>query len=306
MVELISQQVETCLPIQQTVQNWQWRGFQIKFTVAGVGQPLILVHGFGASIAHWRKNIPELAQHYQVFALDLLGFGQSEKPPVDYSLELWDSLLQDFWRVHVQHPAVWVGNSIGALLSLMVICHRPEMALGGVVLNLAGGLNHRPEELNLPLRLVMGAFAKLMATPVIGTFLFNRIRQPNQIRRTLQQVYGNPAAITDDLVMALYEPSCDRGARQVMSSILQAPAGPRVEELLPNLRRPLLVIWGATDPWTPISTGAIFQDLVDHPLHPEGAVEFVAIPETGHCPHDERPEVVNPLIVQWVKTLEVV
>ena len=55
----------------------------------GTGQPLALIHGFGASIGYWRKNIPALAATgYQVFALDLLRFGASSKPPIDYSVEL--------------------------------------------------------------------------------------------------------------------------------------------------------------------------------------------------------------------------
>jgi len=62
----------------------------------GTGRPLVLIHGFGA-IGHWRKNIPVLAAGgYQVFALDLLGFGGSDKPALDYTLELWEELLKDF------------------------------------------------------------------------------------------------------------------------------------------------------------------------------------------------------------------
>ncbi|NEO48133.1 MAG: alpha/beta hydrolase, partial [Moorea sp. SIO4A3] len=53
---------------------WNWQGNQIEYTVMGTGKPLLLVHGFGASIGHWRKNIPVLAAGgYRVFAIDLLG-----------------------------------------------------------------------------------------------------------------------------------------------------------------------------------------------------------------------------------------
>jgi pimeloyl-ACP methyl ester carboxylesterase len=68
---------------------WNWRGHQIRYTVTGKGQPLLLIHGFGASIDHWRKNIPVLAAGgYQVYAIDLLGFGGSDKAPIDYSMDL--------------------------------------------------------------------------------------------------------------------------------------------------------------------------------------------------------------------------
>jgi len=63
-----------------------WQGHKIQYTVMGTGRPLVLIHG-SAAIGHWRKNIPVLAAGgYQVFALDLLGFGGSDKPALDYTL----------------------------------------------------------------------------------------------------------------------------------------------------------------------------------------------------------------------------
>jgi pimeloyl-ACP methyl ester carboxylesterase len=75
-------------PIHKTDKlNWNWRGHQIKYTITGEGQPLLLIHGFGASIDHWRKNIPMLAEGgYQIYAIDLLGFGGSDKAPIDYGI----------------------------------------------------------------------------------------------------------------------------------------------------------------------------------------------------------------------------
>ncbi|HIK27637.1 MAG: alpha/beta fold hydrolase [Oscillatoriaceae bacterium SKW80] len=279
--------------------NWNWRSHKIQYTVKGVGSPIVLIHGFGASIGHWRQNIPVLAAGgYRVFALDLLGFGASDKPPLNYTLELWEELLTDFWAEHIQEPAIFVGNSIGALLSLMLVANHPQISAGGVLLNCAGGLNHRPEELNLPLRLVMGIFTRLVNSPIIGQFLFNRIRQKHRIRNTLKQVYRNHQAITNELVDLLYEPSCDPGAQKVFASILTAPPGPKPTELLSKVKRPLLVLWGEDDPWTPIKGGKIFQEQAE-----TKPIQFVAIPNTGHCPHDERPEVVNSLILNWLENL---
>ncbi|MBD2040103.1 alpha/beta fold hydrolase [Microcoleus sp. FACHB-672] len=276
--------------------TWTWQGHKIKYTVMGAGRPLVLIHGFGASIGHWRNNIPALAAGgYRVFALDLLGFGASDKPALDYSLELWQEMLKDFWESQIQESAVFVGNSIGALLSLMVVANHPEIAAAGILINCAGGLNHRPHELNLPLRTVMGIFTKLVTSPVIGPFLFNRIRQKNRLRRTLQQVYCNHDAVTDELIDLIYEPSCDPGAQRVFASILAAPAGPEPSELLPQVKQPLLVLWGANDPWTPISGSRIYQELSQ-----TQPIEFVSIPNTGHCPHDERPEIVNSFILNWL------
>lgn len=283
---------------------WTWRGHQICHTIQGEGLPLVLIHGFGASIGHWRKNIPVLAAAgFQVHALDLLGFGASDKPAIAYSLELWVSLLQDYWHAKILRPAVFVGNSIGGLMTLMLLANAPDMAHAGVLLNCAGGLNHRPEELPLPLRVVMGTFSKVVSSPVAGPFIFNEVRRKFRIRGSLQQVYRNRAAITDELVEMLYRPACDQGAQKVFASILSAPPGPKPTELLPNIEQPLLVLWGQDDPWTPIKGAEIYRTLSEVP-EAQPAVTFHAIPETGHCPHDERPEVVNPLILDWLSSLE--
>ncbi|PSB31948.1 alpha/beta fold hydrolase [Stenomitos frigidus] len=291
---MVTQQLT--LPPLETL-TWEWRGYPIQYTVMGTGRPLLLVHGFGASLGHWRQNLPVLAAGgYRVFAIDLLGFGGSAKPALDYSLELWQELLKDFWSAHIQTPTVFVGNSIGGLLCLMMLANHPETASGGILLNCAGGMNHRPGELNPPLRLMMAAFNTLVRSPRFGAFVFNQIRQKHRIRRTLTQVYRNREAITDELVDMLYAPSCDEGAQKVFASVLTAPPGPSPAELLPRVTQPLLVLWGAADPWTPIAGASIYQEFAKtHPL------TFVSIPDTGHCPHDDRPELVNPLILEWLQ-----
>ncbi|MGF1496149.1 MAG: alpha/beta fold hydrolase [Elainellaceae cyanobacterium] len=281
--------------------TWQWRGYSICYTASGEGPPLVLIHGFGASIDHWRKNIPVLAAAgYRVYALDLLGFGGSDKPVQDYTMELWVELLHDFWKAHVQTPAVFIGNSIGGLMALMVLAQHPAIARAGVLLNPAGGLNHRPEELNLPLRLVMGTFSKVISAPVIGQFLFDRIRQKSRLRSTLKQVYCDRDAITDDLVDIIYQPTCAPTAPKVFASIITAPPGPSPTELLPKVAQPLLVLWGDADPWTPISGSQIYQDLAVQ--EPE-RVQFYPIAQTGHCPHDEHPGQVNPKILDWLSAI---
>jgi pimeloyl-ACP methyl ester carboxylesterase len=277
--------------------DWQWRGYKIRYTEAGQGKPLFLIHGFGACIGHWQKNIPYLAEAgYHVYAMDLLGFGASDKPALNYSLELWEEQIKDFWQERINQPTVFIGNSIGALLSLMLVTNHPEITAGGVLINCAGGLNHRPDELNLPLRVVMSTFTKLVSSPLTGKFIFNGVRQKSRIRNTLYQVYRDRAAVTNELVEMLYQPSCDVGAQQVFASVLTAPPGLSPDKLLPNLQHPLLILWGENDPWTPIKGAKIYQDLAVN----NDNVEFYSIPAAGHCPHDEKPEIVNQQIINWL------
>lgn len=277
--------------------DWSWQDHNIRYTVAGKGHPLLLIHGFGASIGHWQKNIHVLADAgYQVFALDLLGFGASDKAALNYTLELWQSQIKDFWTEHINQPTVFVGNSIGALLALMLVTNHPEIASGGILINCAGGLNHRPGDLNPILGSVMQLFAKLVSSPITGKFIFNNIRRKSQIRRTLYQVYCDRQTVTEELVEMLYQPSCEPGAQKVFASVLTAPAGQSPRELLTNLKHPLLVIWGEKDPWTPVAGAKIYQELAEN----NADVNFQVIANAGHCPHDENPEAVNNTILQWL------
>ncbi|HAC66348.1 MAG TPA: alpha/beta hydrolase [Cyanothece sp. UBA12306] len=279
--------------------TWTWQGHNINYTVQGKGEPLLLIHGFGASIGHWRKNIPILSKNgYRVYALDLLGFGASDKPPLDYTVELWREQIKDFWKAQINQPTVFVGNSIGGLLSLMLMSTYPEITKGGILINCAGGLNHRPDELNWPLGLIMGVFAKLVNSPVTGKFIFNSIRQKQRLRRTLYQVYCDRNAVTDELIDILYQPSCDTGAQQVFASVLTAPPGPTPKELLPQVEHPLLVLWGTDDPWTPITGSKIYQERANRGEN----TQFFPINKAGHCPHDENPSKVNQLILNWLTT----
>jgi pimeloyl-ACP methyl ester carboxylesterase len=279
--------------------TWNWRGHELKYTVMGAGKPLLLIHGFGASIEHWRKNIPTLAESgYQVYAIDLLGFGGSAKAQIDYSMELWESLIVDFWHEYINQPTVFVGNSIGALLSLMLVAHHPEISAGGVLINCAGGLNHRPDELNFLLRGVMGIFTNIVASPAFGKLIFDRVRQKSSIRNSLYQVYPRREAVTDELIDIIHQPACNPGAQQVFASILTAPPGPTPASLLPQVTKPLLVLWGENDPWTPIKGAKVYQELAAAGK----PVRVVSIPNAGHCPHDEYPEVVNPAIVAWLSS----
>ncbi|MEB3227023.1 MAG: alpha/beta fold hydrolase [Synechocystis sp.] len=281
-------------------QTWRWRDHQICYTVQGDGIPLVLIHGFGASVGHWRKNITPLAQAgYRVYALDLLGFGASDKPILDYSLDLWLEQLTAFWQEQIQQPAVWIGNSIGALLALMVLAQRSELAIAGVLLNAAGGLNHRPEEMPFPLNVIMGSFTRLVASPLVGPILFNQVRRKARIRQTLYQVYGDRQAVTDELVEMLYQPSCHPNAAQVFASILTAPAGIPPRTLLEQVEQPLLVLWGDKDPWTPISASGLYQQRAK--MDPLSA--FSALPGAGHCPHDEQPDRVNQQMIDWLATV---
>ena len=86
------------------------------------------MHGFGASAYHWRYNIPELAKKHRVFAVDLLGFGWSDKALVDYSSNIWSEQLGDFIKEVVNDGKVIIaGNSLGGYNSLATAARFPDL-----------------------------------------------------------------------------------------------------------------------------------------------------------------------------------
>ncbi len=283
---------------------WNWREQSIYYVRAGERQarrpPLLLVHGFGASTDHWQKNIAGLSQDFEVWAIDLLGFGRSAKPRLEYRSELWRDQLHEFITDVIGQPVVLAGNSLGGYAALSTAAQRPTSAAGLVLINSAGPFSEietPPAAQTYPIQRIFGeGMRSLLRQPWASYFLFQYLRQRSMIRKTLQKVYFDQQAVTDQLVEEIYRPSCDPGAAQVFASIFTAPPGEKVDILLGQLTCPLLMLWGEADPWMKVQKRApqfrkSYPQLSEHFLH------------AGHCPHDEVPTQVNELISNWVLSI---
>ena len=282
---------------------WQWRSQKVYYVQAGEANrypPLLLVHGFGASTDHWRKNISDLQREFQVWAIDLLGFGRSQKPNWQYSGSLWREQLKDFINEKIGQPVVIAGNSLGGYASLTVAAQYPELIAGVILLNSAGPFtNTNPlgaQQVNPMQKLLQQGMQGLLRQSWASYLLFQFVRQKSRIRRTLEQVYLDKSAVTDRLVEEIYRPSCDQGASQVFASVFSTPQGAKVDELLSQMVCPVLLLWGEADPWMNVKArSAKFRE------HYENLTEYFV--QAGHCPHDERPDLVNPLISKWIKDI---
>lgn len=177
---------------------------------------------------------------FKVYAIDLLGFGASSKPFMDYTMELWDQLVRDFTEEFIDQPAVFVGNSVGSLASLMVGANAPERVRGIVLLNCAGGMNNKAIVDDWRIKLVMPIFLLidfLLKKPKIARYIFDNVRTKENLRKALLSVYpGNAAAVDEELVEMLHVPSCDAGALDVFVSVITGPPGPRPEQLIPQIK----------------------------------------------------------------------
>jgi pimeloyl-ACP methyl ester carboxylesterase len=282
---------------------WQWRGQSIYYVKAGERKPgrppLLLIHGFGASTDHWRKNISGLCNEFEVWAIDLLGFGRSAKPELQYGSDLWRDQLHDFITQVIGQPAVLAGNSLGGYAALCVAAQRPESAAGLILINSAGPFTRtEPAPEPHPFQKVLGEVRTSIFQQSWASFLlFQYTRQRSTIRRVLKNVYLDQSAVTDQLVEEIYRASCDVGAEKVFASVFRTPQGENIDVLLQQLKCPLLMLWGEADPWINAKErGTKFRE-----YYPQLTEHYL---RAGHCPHDEVPERVNELIRSWVLSFE--
>lgn len=280
--------------------TWNWRGFKIRYQVQGeTGPTVVLVHGFGASCGHWRKNLPVLGSQCRCYALDLIGYGGSDKPApggeIDYTFETWGEQVAAFCREIVGTPAFLVGNSIGSIVVMQAAVDYPEMVLGVALLNCSLRLLHERRRATLPWYRRLGApvAQKVLNIDWISRLFFNQIAKPTTVRKILLQAYRRSEAVTDELIEILLEPARDPGAIAVFLAFTAYSYGPLPEDLLPKLSCPTIILWGTADPWEPVEMG---KELANFPT----VQAFIPIEDVGHCPQDEAPELVNPILLDWI------
>ncbi|KAK7344081.1 hypothetical protein VNO77_13328 [Canavalia gladiata] len=297
--------------IKQKCLTWQWKGhYSINYFVSSDADdsppPLLLVHGFGASIPHWRRNIKTLAENYTVYAIDLLGFGASDKPPgFQYTMETWAQLILDFLNEVIQKPTVLIGNSVGSLACLIAASDSSQTLVRGIVLlNCAGGMNNKAivDDWRIKLLLpLLWLFDFLLNQNGIASAIFERVKQRENLRNILSSVYGNKESVDEELVEIIREPANDSGALEAFVSIVTGPPGPNPVQLMPKISLPVLLLWGDQDPFTPIDgpVGKYFSSL---PSQQEN-VKLFLLEGVGHCPHDDRPDLVHEKLLPWLATL---
>lgn len=248
---------------------------------------------------HWRKNIPVLAESHRVFSIDLIGYGYSDKPnPREfgvnsfYTFETWASQLNDFSKDVVEDEAFYICNSIGGLVGLQAAVMEPHICKGLVLLNISLRMLHIKKQpwYGRPL---IRLFQSVLRNTALGKFFFQTVATRESVRNILCQCYYDTSQVTEELVQTILLPGLEPGAVDVFLEFICYSDGPLPEELLPQVKCPVLVAWGDKDPWEPIELGRAYGNF--YPVE-----EFVVLRDVGHCPQDEAPHLVNPLVEAFV------
>ena len=271
--------------------GWKYgRVFYKSAGAANPGPPLVFIHGIGAGASSfmWRKNFDDLSNDFQVFALDLLGFGLSDKPPTaSYSADLYVELITDFIREVAGQPSNVIASSLGAAYAIRVADEHPEL-INAMILNGPTGsdnLHRRPG-------MAGAAFYGLLQSPVLGTSFYNVMASERSIRDFAREnLFYDHRRVTDRLVANLYATSHLPGAQHAIAAFLSGYLNTDTRAPFARLTQPTVLVWGKQDNTTPLDTGVSLLQ-----LNPQASLEVF-----DYCrmmPEQENPERFNELVRQ--------
>jgi pimeloyl-ACP methyl ester carboxylesterase len=263
---------------------------RIAYLDVGTGPPVILIHGFGGSMWQWEHQQHALSQHFRVITLDLPGSGLSDKPEIDYRPDQLVDYFVGFMDA-VQIPrATLIGNSLGAGLAIAMTLDHPERV---ATLVLIGGLPRQ-----IMHKLTSPSIRQALEThaPSWLVSLGNRLFGGLMTESVLQELVHDPTLLTP----AVIERS-DRNRRRpgiikpIMAMKYTLPLWESGFALrIGAITHPTLVIWGEQDRVFPIAVGEELHQAI------KGS-QFVTIPNAGHIPQWEQPDLVNRALIAYIQ-----
>jgi pimeloyl-ACP methyl ester carboxylesterase len=268
-LSLLVDRIRTVPPIHRA--EWlEAGGMRWRAVRAGRGDTtLVLLHGYGEHLLTWRWVFDALAKEHTVLAVDLPGFGGSDKPAGPYTVQAMVARLQALIDRWTTGPLILVGHSMGGALAAALALEAPERIVALVLIAPAGldrGLS-RIGDLGEGGRTAIGWWESLRAfiTPL-----------------------HDPTWLAEPEPMASYDPTADPAYRASATRVLEEFEFDGMDSGFARLDRPVLLIWGRNDPVIPYSTAARLAELL-----PCRRLETL---NTLHRPQVERPDTVTRLL----------
>lgn len=260
-----------------------------RYLVAGEGPPVVLVHGIGLDAANvsWKHTIPALAGDRTVYALDLPGHGDSDKPRTRYTTDYFVDVLDAFLSDRDLEGAPLVGVSMGGAVALgyALDAGDPERLALLDSYGLGGDAYWRP------------AATGMLWTPGLGQHLWSGVGSSKaSVRSSVAGLVGSQP--TGTLVADVYDAVQDSGTRRAMRSWQRSefqPTGLKTDysDRLAELDLPTLLVHGANDPLLPPAWSRDAHEQL-------ARSEFHLLEGCGHWPSRERPEQVNRLLAAFL------
>ena len=281
------QPLESVLPGNAHIYRWR-RGHIFYKTLGNEdAPPLVLLHapGIGASAYEMRKIMQALAQQYHVYALDLLGFGLSDHPQIDYSAETYINMCHDFLTEVVAQPATLLASGLSCNYAAIVAKRFPETCTHLVLIS--------------PLALFGGEqaqnfWSKLMQQPVAGFLLYAILSTRSALRsKVARQHSPHQGQISESDVEYLYATTHQFGAEYAVMAELAGKLAVDASQQFEALLQPTLVIWGARA-LNNTNTQAITSQ-----QNMPAQTEIALMPDAGTFVHEEYPALVIANILGW-------
>ncbi len=258
-------------------------GVRLHYVEAGEGPPLLLLHGLNGSTFSFRLLMPYLAPHFRTIALDLKGFGFSDRPAGgDYSLGEQARLVAGFLDALGVEKAFVLGHSLGGAVAMRLAIAYPERVERLILVSAADD-----SELRKGLR---SARVIRPMLPIVAAFTL----QNERFRRmSLRSACYDPAFVTPEVVEGYLSPTHIRGHLRALGSLMvdrrrDAPLD------VTSITQPTLILWGTADRWMPSVHGQALQSLI-----PEASL--VLIEKAGHLVLEEQPQESSGAIIDFLK-----
>ncbi|NJN15115.1 MAG: alpha/beta fold hydrolase [Oscillochloris sp.] len=275
------------LPVPPTI--WQWRGHNIATYRAGVGAPVVLIHSINAAASAFEMRGPfcGLQDRYAVHALDLLGYGNSDRPERRYSAEDYTALISDYLAT-LDAPATLIASSLGAAYAVAATDRCPDRVRGLVLAGPVGitQLAERPSPLAY-------AVYRILRGPV-GRVVFRLLTTRAGTRYFLRtQAYYRASAIDQETHDGFYYTCQHPNAFYAPICFLTGLLNCDISAAFARLRVPILLIWGRQSQTTPASRAAEFQA-----RNSQARLEI--IDQAGLMVQDEQPAEFNRLVREFL------
>lgn len=264
-------------------------GYSIFYVTKGKGEPLILIHGFGAGIWVWEKQMDFLSQFYQVYALDLLGHGYSDRPKIKYRPQTYIFFFRRFMDELGIDQATLIGNSMGGGIAWATALFFPEKVKRLILID-----SVPPDVLDQVKNDSFKTLAAVRDLPFLP-YLLIAGRNRNSIRQVLRECILDPKFLTPEVVDRQWEIIRMKGTTWVLYSTLRhAEEAKPMKDSLSLIEHPTLLIWGEEDQIFPPSVGEELSRSI-----PNSTLKIIH--GSGHIPMWEKPEEVNSILLQFLK-----
>src|SRR6185295_9128011 len=246
-------------------------GVRIHYQEKGTGTPLVLIHGYTSSTYSWKDVFEPLSKSFHVIAVDLKGFGLSEKPDGDYTRRAQATLVAHLLAQLNIEKAWLCGNSMGGEVALNVAVANPQRVAGLILIDSAG--------VEVP---GSGSLApSYLLIPVVGRVLVAlSLTSDKLVRQGLEKSFYDQAKVTDDRVANYYRPLKTRGGQlAALRARTQWSMFP-IEPDLGKITVPTLILWGTHDQLIPLAAGQKMNSLIK-------VSKLVTFENCGHLTQEE-------------------